>query len=547
MQNRQQEIHFGDFLINDEGVFYNDPRGQRETIHVCSRLVLTAITRNTQGNDWGKLFTLTDPSGAEKQCHVRNAARPADAILDLKHKGLMMSAHTRANALLAQYLTSVRTELKMLSSAKLGWVADTSFVLPDTSFGTPEVVYSGGYRDYGFGTAGNWQTNVGKYCSGNSRLIFAASAAFAAPLLAAVEMEGGGVHYVGKSSRGKSTCLEVAASVYGSSEHYLQNWDTTKNSLEQVAEAHNDCLMVIDELGSVDGAVVGPTLYMIANGQGKSRMYQTKRRWRVLFLTSGEVTLAEHMAEAGKTTKVGQEVRLLNITPPPGALGSDLLDQSWFENTHSFGEPAAFANYLKAATRKHYGTPLTQWLPILAKSRATVGKECRTQIESFIKRVLPPNATGEVSRAIRRFAIVAAAGEIATAHKLTGWKTGEAIAAAEKCFTAWMHYRRTFDAVAKAVDRVRQFILDNEARIEVVGGDALTDKIGYKKKGSYLIFPEVFRDEVCAGTKPEDIARCLENAGYLNTSGKNRLTKQERISGELAYYYSVSDKILEAE
>jgi hypothetical protein len=52
---------------------------------------------------------------------------------------------------------------------------------------------------------------------------------------------------------------------------------------------------------------------------------------------------------------------------------------------------------------------------------------------------------------------------------------------------------------------------------------------------------------MCAGTKPDDIARCLENAGYLTTSGKNRLTKQERISGELAYFYSISEKILEAE
>ena len=541
------EIHFGDFLINDEGVFYNDPRGQQETIHVCSRLVLTAITRTEDGNEWGKLFTLTDPAGDEKQYHMRNAANAAAVITDLKQKGLMMSGHTRAHTLLTRYLCSVATKRQMLSSAKLGWVADTSFVLPDASFGTPEVVYSGGYRDYGFGSAGNWKEQVGKCCSGNSRLIFAASTAFAAPLLAAVEMEGGGFHYVGTSSRGKSTCLEVAASVYGSAAHYLQNWDTTKNSLEQVAEAHNDCLMVIDELGSVDGAVVGPTLYMIANGHGKGRSHQTKRRWRVLFLTSGEVTLAEHMAEAGKTTKMGQEVRLLNITPPPGAEGSDLLDQSWFENTHSFGDPAEFADNLKAATRKHYGTPLTQWLSILAKSRATVVSECRAQIESFTKRVLPPNATGEVSRAIRRFAIVAAAGEIATAHKLTGWKKGESIVAAEKCFTAWMNYRRTFDPVAKNVDRVRAFIVEHEDRFELIGGESVDGRAGYKKKSDYLILPDVFRDEVCAGSKPEEVAECLERAGYLNTSGKNRLKKQERIGGELSYFYAVSDKLLEAE
>jgi hypothetical protein len=38
----------------------------------------------------------------------------------------------------------------------------------------------------------------------------------------------------------------------------------------------------------------------------------------------------------------------------------------------------------------------------------------------------------------------------------------------------------------------------------------------------------------------------LERAGYLNTSGKNRLKKQERIGGELTYVYSISDTILEA-
>src|ERR1035441_9160709 len=188
------EIHFGDFLINDEGVFYNDPRGQQETIHVCSRLVLTAITRTEDGNEWGKLFTLTDPAGDEKQYHMRNAANAAAVITDLKQKGLMLSGHTRAHTLLTRYLCSVTTKRQMLSSAKLGWVKG-SFVTPDASFGDEEVIYSGGCRDYGFGKAGDWKANVGKFCSGNSRLIFAASTAFAAPMLAVVEMEGGGFHY----------------------------------------------------------------------------------------------------------------------------------------------------------------------------------------------------------------------------------------------------------------------------------------------------------------------------------------------------------------
>ena len=65
-----------------------------------------------------------------------------------------------------------------------GWV-ERSFVLPDASFGPDEVVFSGD-PNIGFGTQGNWKRNVGTLCSGNSRLIFAVSVAFAAPLMRVV-------------------------------------------------------------------------------------------------------------------------------------------------------------------------------------------------------------------------------------------------------------------------------------------------------------------------------------------------------------------------
>jgi hypothetical protein len=39
----------------------------------------------------------------------------------------------------------------------------------------------------------------------------------------------------------------------------------------------------------------------------------------------------------------------------------------------------------------------------------------------------------------------------------------------------------------------------------------------------------------------------LELAGYLNTSGANRKKKQERIQGQLGYFYSVPGSILKAE
>lgn len=170
-------------------------------------------------------------------------------------------------------------------------------------------------------------------------------------------------------------------------------------------------------------------------------------------------------------------------------------------------------------------------------------------MDSFVKAVMPQNAGGVVPRAALRFALVAAAGELATELKLTGWKKGEAFRAAKKCFASWMEHHKTFDPVAKAVDRVQKFILQNNERFEVVGGGVRLNgsKVGYQKKGKFLILPDVFRDFVCAGTNFESVADALERAGYLNTSGPNRKKKQERIDGQLGYFYSVPESIMKAE
>jgi putative DNA primase/helicase len=434
----------------------------------------------------------------------------------------------------------------MLSSSMPGWVKN-SFVLPYASFGPDEVVFSGD-PNIGFGCQGNWKRNVGKLCSGNSRLIFAASVAFAAPLVRVLGIEGGGFHFRGLSSKGKTTALQVAASVCGKvatapgEDSYLLNWKSTANSFEEVAQSHNDCVMVIDELGQADPKTVGDVCYTLANGQGKARMGRAKRSWRVLFITSGEVSLAEHMAKAGVSTMVGQEVRLLEIA-------TDCSEHGLFENIHSSKTPADFSNRIKAATANHFGTPFQKFLNHLTANTEEIESRCRAHMDSFVQVVMPQNSTGVVPRAALRFALVAAAGELATELRLTGWRKGEAHRAAKKCFRSWLEHRKTFDPVAMAVDRVQKFILENNSKFEVVGGGVHLNgsKAGYQKRGKFLILPDVFRDFVCAGSNPETVADALEHAGYLNTSGPNRKKKQERIGGKLGYFYSVPDSILKAE
>ena len=165
--------------------------------------------------------------------------------------------------------------------------------------------------------------SVAAPAAGNSRLVFALCCAFAGPLLRLAGMESGGIHLRGNSSQGKTTALKVAASVWGRPS-YMQRWRTTDNALEATAVQHCDGLLILDEFGQLDPRVAGECAYMLANDQEKGRatrsgLTRKRRTWRLLFLSSGEVSLADHMAEAGKRTRAGMEVRMLDVPLDAGA------------------------------------------------------------------------------------------------------------------------------------------------------------------------------------------------------------------------------------
>jgi len=60
-----------------------------------------------------------------------------------------------------------------------------------------------------------WRYEVAAPCAGNDLLTVAICVALAAPLLKPARLDGGGFHLYGGSSRGKTTALQVAISVWG--------------------------------------------------------------------------------------------------------------------------------------------------------------------------------------------------------------------------------------------------------------------------------------------------------------------------------------------
>ncbi len=439
-------------------------------------------TRDDESSAWGLMLRFRDFDGALQHMVIRRdlfAGDGGDLRNQLARRGLYVNPSHGTRGLLAEYLSRVSTDRRARIVTRTGWHRIDGvpvFVLPDRTFGTPsvEVVYQPAIHDASLfnamGTVADWQASVAARCVGNSRLLLAVSAAFAGPLLEGAGEEGGGLHFRGASRVGKTTALRVAASVWGGSPGsgaagYIRQWRATDNAMEGLALAQSDTLLPLDELGQADARGVGDTAYLLASGQGKARSdraggLRAPARFRVLFLSTGELSLGDKIAEGGpgRRVKAGQEVRLVDI---PADAGKGL---GLFEELHGTADAETFIQSLRAGTTRAYGSAAVAFLEYLVAKAAEPGfaDDNRDWMQRLVtKWIRPyPDAGGQVRSVARRFALVAVAGERATQAGITGWDHDIATGAAYTCFKDWLKERGTRGAHedAQAVAQLRDFL-----------------------------------------------------------------------------------------
>lgn len=545
------------FNVNAHGVYFAgvDREGKPTAPEwVCSRLEVQAMTRDQDGNGWGYLLQFTDPVGKPKQWAMPSRMLAGDggeyraALLNM---GLRIAPSPRARNLLTQYIQTRQPDEFASCTDRVGWHG-RAFVLPHETIGDvderivfqSESAMENTYRQRG--TLDAWRDRVAALCGGNSRLTFAASIAFAAALMRPAGMESGGFHLRGDSSSGKTTALKVTCSVFGGPS-YLQRWRTTDNALESIAAQHCDGPLVLDELAQVDPKTAGECAYMLANEQSKARATRNgtpraRLSWRLLFLSAGELGLADHMAEGQKRTRTGQEVRMADIPADAGAgMGA-------FENLHGLEGGAAFSRHLTNECGAVYGTAGRAWLEWLTQHFDTIKPRIKQAAAALAGQLIPEAASGQVYRVGERFALVGAAGELATEAGLTGWEPGESERAARACFNAWLAARGGTGngEVTAMLRQVRRFLeahgqgrftqwhrgTDDHAgkTLHRAGFARLVDAKGEPTRNStkpdhggewsgrvieqdvrteYFILAEVFRGEVCQGFDPVAVCRVL--------------------------------------
>ena len=507
----------------------------------CSPLKVAASTRDADSQTWGRLLEIQDQDGITHKWAMPMALTAGNGdgyratLLDL---GLRLAPGTKNRNRLHSYITQSNPDGRARCVPRIGWHGNV-FVLPDTIYGSTdvEVVLQTESLDNPFreqGTLQEWQEKIGKLCQGNSRLAFAVSAAFSAPLLEPLGFESGGFHFYGGSSIGKTTILEIAGCVCGGGgiKGYLQQWRTTDNALEGIAANHSDCLLCLDEMSQVNAKVAGDIAYMLANGQGKSRATKDgnskkPQEWRTLFLSSGEITLADKVREDGRRATAGQTVRIVDIP----ATASDTYGA--FETLHNYDDGHDFVQGLKDVTKEQFGTPFRQFLDKLTCERAKAAKIVAEACNRFAETNCPPFADGQVKRVCSRFGLVAATGELAIAYGILPWKEGTATKAAVTCFQAWLDARGGVEPaeVREGLAQVQRFFESHGSsrfeEYEHEGTERVHNRAGFRKKNShggwdYFVLPQVFRQEVCNGFALATICKALHERGLLKRSSENK-------------------------
>jgi uncharacterized protein (DUF927 family) len=540
-----------------------------------------AEARSPAGDGWSVIIRFRDRDGREKIVPIersRLTSGGAEVRAELADAGLIFSGMRSRAEKFSQALAEVKSSRRETLATATGWCG-AAFVIPGAPCGPAageSVRFIGRAEGLHYRRAGSlaaWREEIAAKAEGNALLTFALSLAFAGPLLRPLGLEGGGVHFRGSSSCGKTTLALAAGSVWGGGGAlgFGHTWRSTANALEGVATGHNDTLLVLDELALVSPDEAGMAAYSLATGQSKGRAQTSgalRRRteWRVIIISTGEVGLADHIrtSRRGERPMAGQELRLLDVSADPGAY------MGVWETLHGAAGGAALSDAIKAAASRHYGHAGAAFVERFRQNPRQAEADAKAILKGFLERAREAGDTGQAERAAVRFGLAATAGELASAFGIVPWPPGAAIQAAMTLYRRW---GRSFGRSALREERdilrrLQEAILRDRSRFSPLGDDDTGDdskpspggrdgeqrsltSLGHRWVRGLEVrycFHAAGWSEVFKACNPSDAARIVHEAGFLETGeDKSRLQKRISVRGEKQRLYCVKSSILDVD
>lgn len=350
----------------------------------------------------------------------------------LKNGGVSVTTKPSLRAILADWLQRTGSGKEWQISHTTGWHSG-AYIMPDGDvIGEPEIpllfsgrsAAAGGYTVSG--TPESWRDSVARLALGNPSMMLGVAAALSAPLIGLVGADGFGVHLFEQSSAGKTTTANIASSLYGEPDALRLTWYGTALGIANEAEAHNDSLLPLDEVGQGSSAKdVATSAYTLFNGAGKLQGAKEGgnrelKRWRTVAISTGEMDIETFLSAGGLKVKAGQLVRLLNLP----------MEKSVTHHEYQNGKQHADA--LKEAYQANHGAAGREWIKWLAGHQLEAKQAVKAAQERW-RSLIPADYGEQVHRVGERFAILEAA--LVLGMPVTGWGSRKAVTLSSMALT----------------------------------------------------------------------------------------------------------------
>lgn len=573
------------FISRDDGL-YADQGGDAGLTWLCAPLEVLGEGREASGEGWCLYLKWRDRDGRAHTWPMPKRivmGQPGELEGALVERGLDLSLMPDARGLMRMALNGVKHGSRVTLITQPGWHApgagESAYcLLNGETIGKAaealvlKVQSENAQQKMGCaGTLDGWQREVAAKAEGNPVAAFAICAAFAGPLLDPMGESSGGFHFFGRSKTGKTLAMRLGLSVWGAPKKsgLLRDWRSTANALEGAAEECNDGLLPLDEIHQADPKEVIAAIYQLANEGGKGRMQRDttarqRKTWRTIVLSTGEVDVAAMASKAGQRLPAGAEVRLPSI---------HLDGRDMWPVPHGEASPVALMAKLQTALARQHGTPIRAFLEHLTIARNDLDGKLDTTVAALRDRfcdLLPQEHDPQVGDVARRCALVAAAGEIATAWDVLPWQPGQATKCAETVLDWWLHRRGGAGSIEESqhVRAVRAFLSEFgssrfvalESMLDSVTGKRhwtmrnpdrpVLSRAGWRRMhkdgDEYLITKDAWHD-LCskAGIDPVETAKTLADASFLTTPGdRKNLAMSIKVPGEIrTRFYVVNPTI----
>ena len=528
------EINKNQYTVRSSGLYWEEKR-------ISDPIKVTALSRTVANDGWKKTICFLNMDGEKCTCHLsqKTLLDKTETLKILGDLGFNLNCDPRN---LVAYLLQAKPSKRLREVLKIGWINQDTFICPSFSIcgKENEEFFLSNSEDHGFAKKDfleEWQKEICALCEGNSILTLALCVGLSGVLLNPLNLEPVMVNLVGRSSIGKTTALYVAASLWGNPKKFIQQWRTTSNALEALAEYHNDCLLILDELGQIQANEIGNTVYMLGNAKGKKRLnkdseLKPSREWNLAVLSSGEIGIADKIEESGKKAKAGQMVRCIDIE----SLRSDEL--GIFDTLHDDIENGAkFSNLIKQATLKYHGVASERFVKCLINGTVSDNSiDIRDLYEQQKKRLIEPlgNADGEVIRVAETFALFLLIGVLACRFKVFTHREDELIEMVSEVFRHWLKERGGKRSIEEnqVLEQLRGALEINKGYFDQVNNGVVTEARSNIWWGiheisqdfeKYYINTSAFKNELFKGFNQKSVRKILldKNILLLDHEGKN--------------------------